>query len=98
MREIVIDGVLAGYGYGGYEASCGYDKCFSTNADGSFVDFKPLIEQDACCMVHTAKAVSVEAGGGKFSVRSKSTETLADASLTWNNGCEDVLDVSSAGT
>ena len=45
LREIVIDGALAGYGDGGYETSCGYEKCFWLKDDGSIDRFKPLMLQ-----------------------------------------------------
>lgn len=93
LDDIVIDGALEGHGSDSED--CGLAKCHDFT-DGEWTGFKPFLEQHPCCMVQTARAISVEAGGGKFSVISKSTESLADGTLTWNTGCQDVLDVASA--
>ena len=52
-------------------ACCFQASSTAATSSHAAVDFKPFLEQHTCCMVHTAKAISVE-GGGKFSIESKS--------------------------
>ena len=83
--ESVIDFVLQGK----YNGNCSLATCYNVDegADGA-----PKLPSDApgCCVALQTRTDRVI--GGRFSVSTRKTESVADASLLWNPVCFDVLD------
>jgi hypothetical protein len=69
---------------------CTSELCFDVDPATGYGINVPAEKRPDCCFVQKLRVPQMN--GGKFSIKSKATESAADAVEMWNPSCQDALD------
>ena len=84
-NQQTIDSLLNGHGRGACPAELCYNRNFPIPVP------LPQSQRAPCCIPRQTKAPTIQSG--KFSIRTKATADLVEATSVWNPACGDLLDL-----